>query len=124
MVHHWAAPLSDPPAWIELTWDSPKRIRQVQITFDSGFQRQLTLTSQDSQNRTLLRAAQPETVRDYKLVCVRPDGSRETIAAVRGNFQRVNRHTLTPIEAKSLRIEVEATNGLDEARIFEVRCYA
>ena len=41
------------PAWIELRWDRPRRIREVQITFDSGFQRQLTLTAQESQNVNL-----------------------------------------------------------------------
>ncbi len=27
------------------------------------------------------------------------------------------------VEAQAVRIEIEATNGIDEARIFEVRCY-
>ena len=72
-AHHWARPRR---AWIELRWDAPQRIREVQITFDSGFRRQLTLSAQESQNVNLLRAPQPETVRDYRVSVRRPDRRR------------------------------------------------
>jgi hypothetical protein len=115
-VHQWAAPT---PAWIELRWDRPQRIRKIQIIFDSGFKRQLTLSAADSQNVNLLRAPQPETVKDYRIVC----GAR-TVAAVQGNFQRLTRHTFDPIETQSVRLELESTNGDPLARVFEIRCYA
>ena len=75
-----SAPLGGPglrgrPAWVELRWDQPQRIREVQITFDSGFKRQLTLSSQEAQNVNLLRAAQPETVKDYTVVARTADGN-------------------------------------------------
>lgn len=124
-VHHWAAPVTNgKPAWIELGWPEPKTIRRIQITFDTGFQRQLTLTSQDSQNRTVLRAAQPETVRDYTVSYRAASGGLTPVATIIGNFQRINRHDFTPVETKAIRVEVSATNGIEEARIFEIRCYA
>jgi hypothetical protein len=123
-VHHWAASIAGGnPAWIELRWEKPRRIGHVQITFDSGFQRQLTLTAQDSQNRGIIRAAQPETVKDYRIVCRTPSGKTQTIATVKNNFQRLNRHRFDTVETAALRIEIEATNGDDFARIFEIRCY-
>ena len=64
---------------MELRWDRPQRIREVQITFDSGFKRQLTLSAQESQNVNLLRAAQPETVKDYVVVARLADGTRQRI---------------------------------------------
>ena len=67
----------------------------------------------------MVRAPQPETVRDYSVKA----GNRMP-AAVSKNHQRVNRHRFDPVETKSLRIQIDATNGLAEARIFEVRCYA
>jgi len=119
-VHHWEAPA---PAWLELRWQKPQRLRQIQITFDSGFRRQLTLSAQDSQQVNLVRAPQPETVKDYRLVCQMPDGNSRTLAEVKGNFQRLNRHQFDAVEAQSLRIQIESTNGDRLARIFEVRCY-
>jgi hypothetical protein len=124
-AHHWAAPVSEgQPAWIELRWQKPRRLRQIQITFDSGFKRQLTLTSQDSQNANIVRAPQPETVRDYSVSCLTADGGSRTLASVRNNFQRVNRHHFEAVETQVVRIEIQAANGIDQARIFEVRCYA
>jgi len=112
-------------ATLDLTWEKPRRVSQVQFTFDSGFTRELTLTSSDSINRGILRAAQPETVRDYK-VYYRAAGSREWTewAAVRGNHQRLRRHKFAAVEVEAIRLQVEATNGHDYARVFEVRCYA
>jgi hypothetical protein len=124
-VHQWAAPVSDGnPAWIELKWAKPQRVSQVQITFDSGFRRQLTLTAQNSANVGIKRAAQPETVKDYAVVGQSRDGSKHVLASVKGNFQRLNRHKFDPVELESLRVEVQATNGDSLARIFEIRCYA
>jgi FAD dependent oxidoreductase len=124
-VHHWAAPVSSGrPAWVELGWDRPQRIREVQITFDSGFKRQLTLSSQEAQNVNLLRAAQPETVKDYTVVARLSDGTERPLAEVQDNFQRLKRHRFETVEIQSVRIEVQATNGDALARIFEVRCYA
>lgn len=124
-INHWAGPMGENGAWLELKWTAAKKISQVQITFDSGFARQLFLTASDSHTRTVIRAAQPETVKDYELQVRRP-GSEEwtTVAGVKGNYQRMNRLKLDPVDTIGLRVKVLATNGIEEARIFEVRCYA
>ncbi len=118
-LHHWAAPMAETAPWLELKWQKPQRVSEIQITFDSGFERELTLTSQDSANRGIIRAAQPETVRDYVVTA----GGKELVR-VTGNYQRVRRHKIDPTEIDSLRLEVKATNGDDFARVFEIRCYA
>ncbi|WP_165249419.1 FAD-dependent oxidoreductase [Paludisphaera soli] len=122
--HRWMAPMSPDGAWLELAWDGPRTIRHVQLTFDSGFHRELTLTSSDTHNARIIRAPQPETVRDYRVVVETPKGERVEIARVEGNHQRLRRHDFPPVEAARLRIEVLATNGSDTARLYEVRAYA
>jgi len=123
-INHWAGPMGSEGAWIELAWEQAQTIREIQITFDTGFQRELTLTASDSANRGIIRAPQPETVRDYTVSCRRPgDGQLVGVAAVSGNHQRLNRHRIQPVEAQAVRIQVSATNGDGCARIFEVRCY-
>ena len=124
-IHYWSAKLADEGAWIELKWDSPKKISQMQITFDTGFQRELTLTAQDAINQNIIRAPQPETVKDYE-VLIRKRGESEwtRVANEKGNFQRLRRHKFDAVEADAVRIHVKATNGIQFARIFEVRCYA
>ena len=122
--HCWSAAMKPEGQWIELSWDKPQQIRKVQITFDTGFQRQLTLSSSDSTSRTVMRQPQPETVKDYVLEYDAGNGRRKTLAEVKANHQRLNRHSFEPVEAKSLRLHVKATNGLEYARVFEIRCYA
>jgi hypothetical protein len=115
--------MSGDGAWIELAWETPRRLRQVQITFDTGFHRELTLTASDGHNAHIIRAPQPETVRDYVVSVRRADGAVLEVARVSGNHQRLRRHDLEPLEAAAVRIHVTATNGAEHARIYEVRCY-
>ncbi len=126
--NRWMAPLpeggGDSEAVIELAWETPSRIGQIQLTFDSGMHRELTLTSSDSHNKKMIRAPQPETVRDYKILVRTADGRDVEVARVEGNYQRLRRHTFEPLDAASVRVVVTATNGSREARIYEIRCYA
>ncbi len=123
--NQWAAPLGPEGAWLELAWDKPQKIGQVQLTFDSGFIRELTLSSSDNANKGIIRAPQPETVRKYSLQYQSEEGKDWIeLAAVDGNHQRLRRHRFSPVTAKRLRIVVKETNGDKMARIFEVRCYA
>jgi FAD dependent oxidoreductase len=122
--NRWAAPLDESGAWLELAWEKPQTIRRVQITFDSGFQRELTLSSSAAANVDIIRAPQPETVRRYSLL-YQPDEGKDWVelAGVERNHQRLRRHEFSPVTAKRIRIHIRETNGDKLARIFEVRCY-
>ena len=67
---------------------------------------------------------QPETVRDYELLYTDAAGQTHPLTKVTRNHQRLNRHTFSAVEAKSLRLQITATNGAGTARVYEVRCYA
>ncbi len=110
--------------WLDLTWNTPQLIREIQITFDTGFQRELTLSASDSVTRRVVRAPQPETVSDYSLTAFLSDGESVELASITGNFQRLRRHRFEPIRVTRIRLQVHSTNGAKEARVYEVRCYA
>jgi len=122
-IHHWAGEMGEDGAWIELAWERPRRVREIQLTFDTGFQRELTLSASDRVNKGIIRAAQPETVRDYS-VAYRTSGRLRRLVQVQGNHQRLRRHVIDPVEVEAVRVHVTATNGDPLARIFEIRCYA
>lgn len=124
MNHRWIAPMSPDGARLELSWDEPQTLGHVQLTFDTGFHRELTLSAQDSVSAAIIRAPQPETVRDYRLIVITPDGGEVEVARVEGNHQRLRRHDFDPVKAARLRVEITATNGSDTARIYEIRCMA
>lgn len=123
--NQWVAALGPDGAWLELAWPVAQSISQIQLTFDSGFIRELTLSSSDNTNKGIIRAPQPETVRKYTILAQADDGSEWTpLATVEGNHQRLRRHQFRAVSARRLRIHVHETNGEKVARIFEVRCYA
>jgi hypothetical protein len=122
--HRWVAKLGVGGAWIELRWDEPQTVGWVQITFDTGFERQLTLSAQDEQNKRMIRGPQPETVRDYTLSAVGADAQEAEVVRVTGNHQRVRRHRFAAAKVAGLRLRVLATHGAPTARVFEIRCYA
>lgn len=123
--HQWAAKMEPGGVWVDYEWESPRTLSQVQITFDTGFQRELTLTSLIAANATIVRAPQPETVRDYKLLYRETaNGAWKALDERKGNYQRMVRHNFKAIRAQAVRLHVEATNGDELARVFELRCYA
>lgn len=116
--NHWAS--QSLPAWIDLELPEPAGIAQIHLTFDSGLQRELILTPSDSITAKTIRGAQPELVRDYTIYL-----DQTPVLSVKGNYLRKRVHTLAaPVTARRVRIEVQATHGAKNARIFEVRLYA
>jgi len=121
--NRWAAPLDD-NTWVQLSWNIPQTLSHIQIAFDSGFERQLTLTASDGHNSKIIRAAQPETVKDYSVQIQNDKKEWITVALVSGNYQRLQRHYFNSVKTTAVRLNITATNGAPEARIYEVRCYA
>lgn len=122
-LHRWMS--RELPATIEIRWDEPVCIREVVLIFDTGLHRLLTLSQADCYTQKMLWGQpQSETVRDYALSLETADGWQD-MANVAHNYQRRRAHRCDKMKAiTALRINVTATNGLDHARIVEVRTYA
>ena len=117
-VHAWAS--ASLPATLTLRLPSAAVLREVHVTFDTGFERQLCLSPANATTRTLIRGPQPETVRHYRLLV---DGV--VVMEESNNFLRKRIHRLaTPVSGREIAIECLATHGVPQARIFEVRLYA
>ncbi len=122
--NRWGGAMAGDGAWLELQWDAPRRISHVQLCFDSGFGRELTLSESFGVQKRQIRGPQPEVVRDYALLYrVEATGEWKPLVSVEGNFQRLRRHDFNPVETGALRLHVSATNGAEEARLYEIRCY-
>lgn len=109
----WA---SDPrqalPQWLELDFGQPQTFTSVYLTFDTNMAPRLPT-----------EACPPEAVRDYQVQVERPDGTWRTVAEEKGNFLRHRIQRFPAVTAQKVRVKVLATNGVSEARIFEVRVY-
>lgn len=124
-LHRWMSDPAQPlPASLELRWEQPVSIAQIQLIFDTGMHLPLTLSHSDGYvARMQWGAPQPQTVRDYDLQVLQ-DGEWKTVRSVKDNYQRRNVLNLDEnVASDALRVVVNATNGLDHARIMEVRVY-
>ena len=124
-THRW---MSDPqdglPATIQLDWENPIQPTAVELVFDTGMHRHLTLSQHDGYSASMKWGMpQPETVRDYTIESF--DGRTwSLLLEVCDNYQRKRLHDIkcdSPIQ--SLRVCVTATNGCGHARICEIRVY-
>jgi hypothetical protein len=121
-LHRW---MSDPhaplPAWIQFEWPEPITPARLQLIFDTGLHRVMTFSLADTYVRQMQWGVPcAESVRDYQVEALY-DGVWRSISDVQGNYQRRNIILLDGKPLTALRIVVTATNGLDHARICEVR---
>lgn len=124
-THRW---MSDPrdgfPVSLRLDWPEPLEVSEIRLVFDTGLHRHLTLSHHDGYTAKMRwGCGQPETVRDYSIEARNGEVWR-TLVEARGNFQRCRVHRLqSAAVVDALRINVAATNGLNQARICEIRVY-
>lgn len=122
-THRWMSDReSGFPAWIQFEWPDPIHVSQIQLVFDTGLHRHLTLSHHDGYTSSMQWGrAQEETVRDYDIE-VRVGGNWIRTKEIRDNYQRLNRHDLDSlIVIDAARITVHKTNGLDHVRIAAVQ---
>lgn len=114
--HGWRSARLNPAGgeWFELSWPEPVNVEQVCLTFDTGLQRELTLSASDYVTSKMVRGPQPETVADYQILA---DG--EEIVRIEGNVQRFRVHPMVRKLSK-LRVRITATQGVPEARVFSI----
>ncbi|MCA9041186.1 MAG: FAD-dependent oxidoreductase, partial [Planctomycetaceae bacterium] len=125
-LHRWMAdPEAGFPAWVQLDWEDPVEINEIELTFDTGLHRHLTLSLHDGYTSKMKWGVpQPETVADYEILVLDEESNWEKILEEKGNYLRQRTHYLDkPKTGKSLRVCVLSTNGLDHARVCEIRVY-
>ncbi len=104
-------PSPERPPWLQLDFPHAITLEEVQLTFDSDLDHEPG------------DGAVPTIVRDYRLLSTADGRTWQEVMAVEGNYQRLRRHRVVPVRARSLRLEVLATNGAPVARVVEVRAY-
>lgn len=91
--------------WISLHSDSPRRIEELQLLFDTGL---------DEEERRLEPA--PTLVKSYSV-----EINGRVIYQKADNYYRLNRISLQENEVTDIRIRIESSHGGGEARIYALR---
>jgi hypothetical protein len=109
------------PAWILAEWDGPREISRVEIVFDTGLHRLLTLTQSDTYlSKMVWGQPPPETVRDFT-VEFRAGSEWKPLCQIIDNGLRRWIYThAQPLACDALRVSVARTWGTKEARIVRI----
>lgn len=111
-THRWMSDPSDKQApWLQLDWEQPVSISQVELVFDTGLHRYLTLThSDDYAHGMYWGTGQPETIRHFRVEGRGVDGHWQTLVEVKDNFQRLWKYQhAEPLKISSLKITFFST---------------
>ncbi|MHA6480994.1 FAD-dependent oxidoreductase [Paenibacillus sp. strain BS8-2] len=123
-AHRWMSRPEDRSPWIELEWETPVSLHEVMVVLDTGMHRRLTLTYENHLYRQQVWGAQPETLKAFRVIAYcndNPDLGIE-VAHVKDNYKRQLTFPVDLAGVCRLRIDNIETNGLDHARVFEIRC--
>ncbi|MEC0170670.1 discoidin domain-containing protein, partial [Paenibacillus graminis] len=114
-------PMKDGRAeWLQLDWDSEQTFGEILLTFNDDVNEDLVNLHH---HRTAF-AIIPELVRNYRVEALGAGGVWTEIAAGTGNRKRKAVHLLPePVQARSLRVIIESTNGSRHAELIEIRAY-
>ncbi len=121
--HQWRANLSSGEQFIELTWTKPQKLATIEITFDSGLNRHLRLSGENSTMKNQKRGPQPEMLKDYILEIYNGNSLLKKEEII-DNILRKVVHNLKEVEADKVRLIAKKAHSDENARIFEIRCYA
>ena len=106
-----------------LKWDKVQKINQIRVTFDPNLSEERTITvSKSFIDREPIGVAK-ELVKDYMIIGYKGQ-DKVFEKPIKNN---IHRHCITDLEkteeVDSIEIKVISTNGIEDARIFEVRVY-
>ncbi|MBR6299871.1 MAG: FAD-dependent oxidoreductase [Clostridia bacterium] len=105
-----------------LSFEQPKKVSQVRLTFDPNLNASIRLSLSSKRIAEQVPGVPPELVKDFD-VELRKDGEAVAVKQVRGNYQRLNVLDFQPVECDEVVLRVLATNGIADARVYEVRVY-
>ena len=105
-----------------LRFDKPQAVSQVRLTFDPNLNASIRLSLSSKRIAEQVPGVPPELVKDYD-VELRRGGKTLAARQVRGNYQRLNVLDFDTAECDGIVLRVLKTNGISDARVYEVRAY-
>jgi len=116
----WASENTDfaEPEWIELSWDTLRSPKQVDLIFDSMLDFHFMQKWGGYKNNVL-----PSIVKHYRLWAYDSQGNKTLIEEIRNNYQRLCKHKCELKEVRSVRLEILATNGLNRAHVYAIQLF-
>ena len=112
-------PIGKQPEWLELSWSQSRCITEVHLTFDAQLDSNVVWPKPLG---VLGCKVLPTIIKNYEIKA-KISGKWKPLICIDNNYQYRQIHRFKAVETEALRVYVYETNGVKEARIFEVRVY-
>ncbi|WP_076419268.1 FAD-dependent oxidoreductase [Colwellia sp. UCD-KL20] len=120
-INHWQS--KGLPADIQMEWEEPVSISQVEIKCDSNVKRNIMMRK-DSRHDELYSNTVPPELMKALTIEARERGKWRTVATVANNRTRLIKLSFESVKATAIRIQLQETYGDKNAKLFELRAYA
>ena len=119
-IHHWAS--DGLPATVQLEWEKPVNLAQVEIKCDTNTKRNLMMLKESLVDKQHWNAVPLEMVKSLKLE-VRVKGKWQKVTIVTENRTRLIKIPVDPVKTSGIKLTINETYGAAMAKLFELRCY-
>jgi hypothetical protein len=119
-THHWQS--HGLPAEVELNWDNTVSLSKVEIKCDTNVKRNIMMRKDSKMNETFRNDIPSEMLKSLE-VEAKVNGSWVKVRENNKNQRRLIKFDFDKIKATAIRICVKETYGVENAKLFEVRCY-
>ncbi len=99
------------------------QVSQVRLVFDSNFNYSIKQTMSLKRQRQQRMGVPEELIKDYT-VTLWKDGTQVAQKHISENHQRLNIVEFESVECDAVTVTVNATNGAENAHIYEIRIYS
>lgn len=120
-LHHWRS--QGLPAEVQFEWEHPVALSCVEIKCDTNLRRNIMMRKNSRVDAIYWNEVPPELAKALEIE-VRVEGAWVKVAACRENRTRLVKLRFDPVRATAVRIRLQETYGCEDAKLFEVRCYA
>ncbi|TWT83657.1 tricarballylate dehydrogenase [Planctomycetes bacterium CA13] len=120
-VHHWQS--DGLPAEVQLEWEHPVSLSKVEIKCDTNVKRNILMRKDSRVSETFTNTVPEELLKALE-VEARVRGKWVSVGAEEKNRTRLIGFQFKPVEVTAIRIRAKETYGCENAKLFEVRCYA
>ena len=118
--HHWESDGLN--AALTLEWDSPVKLRSVEIKCDSNLHRKIMMHKDSAKNSGQIFGLPPELVKSLS-VEIQQGGTWKEVGAKEENITRHVAFSFPEAETTAVRLKLKDTYGAANIKLFEVRCY-
>lgn len=120
-INHWQS--IGLPAEIQLEWENPISLASIELKCDTNVKRNIMMRK-DSRNDDLFNNSIPKEMLKALYFEGRINGQWKKLGSLEGNRTRLIKMKFASIKTTAIRINMTETYGVENAKLFEVRCYA